>query len=39
MKRKLISLLIVATGIMWLGINCFPEPDLSLNLLSGLTGA
>jgi len=37
LKRKMFWLAILAAGgLVHLGINCFPEPDLSFNLLGGL---
>lgn len=37
LKRKTFWLLVLAAGgIMRLGIECFPEPDISLDLLRNL---
>lgn len=37
MKRNMLILLAMASsGVAWLGLQCLPEPDLSLNLLSFL---
>lgn len=37
LKRKAFWLLLVAAGgVLRLGVECFPEPDVTLNLL-GLT--
>lgn len=39
LKRKAYWLLVLGAGcIMRLGLECFPEPDINLDLLSGLTG-
>jgi hypothetical protein len=38
LKRKALWLLILASGgIMRLGLECFPEPDITFNLLGGTT--
>jgi hypothetical protein len=36
MKRKMMWLLTVtAFGVVYNGLQCFPEPDIGLNLLAG----
>lgn len=38
LKRKAFWLLVLAAGgLLRLGVECFPEPDLSFDLLGGLT--
>lgn len=37
LKRKSLWLLLVAAGgVLRLGVECFPEPDVTLDLLGGL---
>ncbi len=37
MKRKMMWLVTAAAfGVVYNGLNCFPEPDVSLNLIAGL---
>lgn len=39
MKSKLFWVLVLAAGgIMRLGLECFPEPDISFNTLGNLLG-